>query len=266
MKTYTIVSVCDAPENYVPWYKDYPEMAVRLARSIRKNGGSLKDSDLVFWYGEDRKPRQYVIDNLLDLGARLVSGKCPYPPDRVSNQFSASQVKCNTDYILWLDADMYVNRPLDGLLDIDTDVAMAPDVFSHHTWSASEWDPYWDNFYKYFGVSRPDKIISHVDKKPINFYYNNAVTLFKNGIGFPELWQDTALKLINSGLPNCKHIWYMVATSLAVLRGNYTITPLPETLHYIYCIRKYELNGDPSIIHYQNSDSITQVSPEDWKI
>ena len=208
---------------------------------------------------------QETIDKLVGFGCHLVSGKCEVPEDPVSNQFTASNLKVNTDYVMWIDADMYINGPLDGILDFDTDIAMAPDTMSVHTWSSSSWDSNWDIFYKYFNVIRPPKIISHVDKKPINFYFNNAVTVFKNGIGYPEMWRDTALKLISSGLPNCNNQWYMPASSLAVLRGKYSITHLPEHFHYIYGLHDHKVIGSPAIIHCQDA-RITEISDEDWKI
>ena len=184
MKTVTIVSVCEGNRTAYQFPKDYQSMAIRLAKSIRKNGGALKDSPIVFWYGEDSKPSQVTIDKLTALGCRLVSGKCEVPEDPCSNQFTASAMKFDTDYVLWMDTDMYVNGDLCGIMDSEADVSMAPDTFSIHTWSAPSWDSNWDIFYKHFGVERPNKITSQVDHGQINFYFNNAITLFKNNIVF----------------------------------------------------------------------------------
>lgn len=263
MKTCTIVSVCEAMRYAQPNPKDYETMSVRLARSIRNNGGRLKDCDIVMWYGEDVPPKKEIADKLRGYGCRLVSGTCAIPTDPTSNQFTASNVKCNTDYVMWVDCDSYVNGDLGGLMEIGSDVSMIPDHRAGHTWASSEWDDNWDLFYKYFNVEKPPKILSLEGRNPMNFYYNNAITLFKNGIGFAEMWEDTALKLLDSGIKNSTFMWWMVATTLAVLRGKYSLIELSEDFNYAYAIHGAKLIGSPSIIHYQGQ-RIGQISDEEW--
>ena len=69
----TVISAFNA-KKYVK--KDYESCALRLAYSIRKNGGKYKDIPIIFWVEKEASAHVTVLNKLSDLGCKVFFGDC----------------------------------------------------------------------------------------------------------------------------------------------------------------------------------------------
>ena len=66
----TIITSCEDKRNVYQNSKEYGNPAIRLAKSIRQNGGSFKDCPIIMWFGEDRPPLKHIEKTLRELQLR----------------------------------------------------------------------------------------------------------------------------------------------------------------------------------------------------
>ena len=248
-----------------PHPKNYEPYAIRLAKSIRKNGGKYKDVPIKMWFGEDAIPSFESSNTLRNLGCELVPGVCVHPNHPVYNKITASAMHFDTDYAVWMDSDMYVMGDLTELLNCDKEVLVSPDQKSTHRWSSSEQDPLWEKIYEVLNVERPlKKIPCHIDSSVGNFYFCSGLFQFDTGIGFPEMYEQCASKIMSLGGPFLEN-FTQTGLGMAVHKGGYTYDLIPEKYHYFYALHDRKLAEDTQIVHYQDN-RVTEIPDKEWNV
>jgi len=264
MSSHTIFSICESERDVYPYPKNYEPYAIRLAKSIRNNGGK-DDLKIKMWYGEDAPPSADSIARLKDLDCEVVAGKCVYHDYPVYNKIEASKMEFDTDYAMWMDSDLYVMGELTELLNCDKDVLVSPDQRSTHRWSSSEQNPLWDLIYKELNVERPlKKIPCHIDSSVGNFYFCSGLFQFKIGVGFPEMYEQCACKIIGLGGPFIEN-FTQTGLGMAVHKGGYSYDLIPEKYHYFYTLHDKKLAEDTQIVHYQDN-RVTEIPDKEWNV
>jgi hypothetical protein len=265
MSSHTIFSICESKRDVYPNAKNYESHAIRLARSIRKNGGKHKSINIKMWYGEDAPPTPETTRILMDMGCDVVPGKCMYKKYPLYNKIEACNMRFDTDYAMWMDSDLYVLGDLEGLLNSDKEVLVSPDQNSFHRWSSSDQDPLWEKIYKELNVERPlKKIPCHIDSSVGNFYFCSGVFQFKIGVGFPEMYQECAATILGMGGPFTEN-FTQTGLGMAVHKGGYDYGLIPEKYHYFYALHDKKLAADTQIVHYQDN-RVTEIKDEDWNV
>lgn len=256
----TIISCCEFTDKST---EGYDRISVRMVYSLRKNGGSLKDSPVVMWYAEDRPPRPEYAAMLKALGCTLVQGACVMPEHRVYNKITAMGVKTDTEYNMWLDSDIFITKDLGPILDGDPDISTSPTTYCFHKWANLEDKPYWDVFYLSTGIINPDlRIDTDIDGKPGLFYLCSGVVLFKNGINFPHIYSYCVDNILNSSVKDRYLNFSQTGLSIAVVEGGYKFKKLDERFQLVYSLRK-TLFEDTAIVHYQDS-RVIEISDFEW--
>ena len=267
MKTLTIISGCEGSRNAYG-QKDYESLAIRLVKSLRKNGGLYRDCSVVFCYDLDYSPsditRKFLEDNYKCIF-------CPVPPAVLgvnpSIKASACAMDFNTDYVLWLDTDIYINSSFEELLDIDVDVVVSPPSNSFNKWARKEEEAKWSLFYKSLGVSFPtENVITLVDKKPCTLYFSSGIILFKNYLGFGQKYLEVIRKLSEvTEVEDRLEGLSQTALTATIVKYSFSYKTLSKKFHYCYVANGFKLDAGekPSIIHYQ--DCIVKEIPE-WDI
>jgi len=265
MSSYTIFSICESERNVYPHPKNYESYAIRLARSIRKNGGKYSDIKIKMWYGYDAPPSAESIATLMELGCEIFGGECPYPNYPVYNKIEACQMRFDTDYAMWMDSDMYVMGDLAPLLECDKDILVSPDQKSTHRWSSSEQDLLWEKIYSVLNVERPPKNIPcHLDGLVGNFYFCSGLFQFRTGVEFPEIYKQCASRILSLGGPFIEN-FTQTGLGMAVHKGGYSYSLIPEKYHYFYALHDRKLAEDTQIVHYQDN-RVTEIKDGDWNV
>lgn len=266
MKSVTVASCCEAKRG-LKHQKDYEAMAVRLAKSIRNNGGIYKDCDIVFWSDKDYKPSEETIKKLKDYGCELVYGKTPIEGHPISNKIAACSLPFDTDYVIWMDTDLYVLRDFSELLKEETDIVVSPDTRVGHPWTREEDTPLWDRYYEYFDLKNPNiKILTHQDKKLGNFYFCSGLIVFRNAIDFGKKYLEIAKSILSTDVENRVYAFSQTSLPVVIVKYGLTYSLIPERLHYFYSIHGHKLDySDIAIVHYQDR-RIDEVLDEDWVV
>ena len=263
MKTVTVVSCCGASRG-AKHQKDYETLAIRLARSIRRNGGIYKDCDIAFWLDEDYKPSVETIARLESYNCTLTWGRLAIDNVPMSSKIAACCLEFDTDYVIWMDTDIYVLGDFSDLI-ADVDVMVSPDTRNHHPWTREEDSGKWDEYYAYFGLKNPNiKIITHVDKQPGNFYFCAGLFVFRNGIDFGNKYLEVAKAILSSEMED--YAFDQMALPITIVKYGLSWGIIPEYLHYIYAIHGHKLDYDGvQIVHYQDG-RISEVPEEEWVV
>lgn len=255
MDRITIVSSCEAVRGTAVYNKDYEKKAIRLVHSIRENGGKYKDANIVMWYAGEVAPSHNTFVRLKDMGCVLVEGETYIPEDPVANKMTACCVPNDSKYTMWMDSDMYVlgTTEFESLIELNTDFAAVSTEYSFHRWASSEEDASWAELYKLAGVDKPtEKFITGLDGGEGTFYFNSALVLFRNGMGFPEEWRRLGKLVRFSGIDKSEHNFTQTSLTLAVLRVGCTYKQLPQTYNAYYALQK-EDSLNCAILHYQDN-------------
>ena len=263
MSRYTIISVCEAKRDVYRYAKAYEDKAIRLARSIRANGGA--NIPIVMWYGSDRPPAAETKTALERLDCRLVEGVCQYPEHPVFNKTEAlATTVVDTEAKLWIDTDVYVRGGLDWFEQVECDVAASPDTHDHHVLARLEDEPVWRDYCRLMGFEWEDgaRMQTTIDGGVGNFYIMNGVIYMKNDRSLTDTYRANAVRALESDLPY-RELWHdQVGLTTVVLQQKRKYIPLPEALNYVYALRR-DINGQ--FIHYQ--DNILDNYPEiDWPV
>lgn len=265
MNKYTILSICESKRKDQPHAKNYEEHSIRLVQSVRKNGGRCKDIPFVMWYADDAVPSRETIVRLQDLGCDFRVGKCNYTKHPVYNKITACQSRIYSEYVIWMDSDLFVLGDFMDILDTDKDVVVSPDQKSTHRWSNSSEDALWEEIYRVLGVDKPkDKIACHMDNKLGNFYFCSGLFMFKNGIGFSDMYRSCSADIMGLGGPFTQN-FTQTGLGMAVHKGNYSYSLIPEKYHYFYALHDRKLQDDTVIVHYQDN-RVTEVTDEEWNV
>ncbi len=265
MKSYTIFSTCEAERTAYAHPKSYEHSAVRLARSIRTNGGKYNNVKIKMWYGEDVPPSNNTIVKLKDLGCDLHQGRCLFSRYPLYNKVEACGMEFDTDYAVWMDSDIYVLDDLSDLLETDKDVLVSPDQKSIHRWSRTTENAKWQQIYKKLDVPEPKvKIECHIDGKPGNFYFCSGIFMFKTATSFSEVYQRCALNILSMSGPFTEN-FTQTGLGMAVHKGKYNYGLIPEKYHYFYALHDKKLAGDTRIVHYQDN-RVTEIPDEEWNV
>lgn len=265
MKTVTIVSCCDGRREGGD--KDYEAAAIRLARSIRCNGGYYKDSDIAFWMDIDNQPAEETKRQLVGYGCELHYGKVPIEWQPMSSKIAACCLNFNTDYTIWMDTDIYVLDDFSALLDLDTDVAVSPTTRSHHRWAREEDIPLLDVLYKHFGLDRPEiKVMTHEDKELGNFYFCSGLIVFRSDIHFGKKYLEVAKGILGTNVESKDYAFTQTALPIIITKYELSYTIIPEWLHYVYGVHNHKLEYDNvAIVHYQDR-RVTEVLDDMWEV
>ena len=265
MSSHTIFSICESERYVYPHPKNYEAYAIRLARSIRKNGGKYKDVKIKMWFGEDAPPSKESILKLSDFGCDLQAGQCIYKNHPVYNKIEACGMDFDTDYAMWMDSDMYVMGDMSEILETTKDVVVSPDQNAMHRWSRTDEDDKWEQIFKTLGTTKPEtKIRCHIDGRDGNFYFCSGIFMFKTGIGFPQLYKGCATGIINLGGPFTEN-FTQTGLGMAVHIGGYTYDLIPERYHYFYTLHDKKLASDTVVVHYQDN-KVTEIPNEEWNV
>jgi hypothetical protein len=256
----TIISCCESTEKHEA---GYDKLAVRLAYSIRKNAGALRDCPILMWYAEDRPPSEEYAKILRDFGCTLVSGPCIMPEYRLYNKITAMSSAVETEYALWLDSDVFVLRGLEGILEGAPDISTSPTTYSFHKWANKEDKPVWDLYYKAVGMENPGlEIKADIDDKTGLFYLCSGVVLFKDEIQFPKAYKECVDAILGTEVEERQLNVSQTALSLAVAKEGYSFKKLDERFQLVYSLRK-TIFEDTALVHYQD-DRVLEIPDFEW--
>lgn len=265
----TIISTCEfrSPERD-PNSKNYEPMSKRLVYSVRKNGGRYSNSPILMYHARGTAPSRDTRSWLKDNGCTVIEG----PEDLISgepvgNKIQACCMPFSTEFGLFMDSDMYVldTRLFEILMEKDVDVAATGSEYSHHRWGRLEDAHLWSKLYEIAEVEPPNTgFVSGLDSKPVHFYFNSAIVLFRNGRNFPDIWKEMALKVRFSGVPNADQNYTQTSLTLAALKTKSTFEQLPQTYNAYYALEK-EKALEKAILHYQ--DNVVDFDPRiKWNV
>lgn len=276
-KTCTIVANVDGQRDFHAG-KDYGVCAIRLARSLRKNGGTCKDMDLVFWYPNNNPPPQRVLEELLNLKCKLISGEVSVSTRELSSKLnlgniardhksytdalfctlSACQLEFETDYTLYLNVDSYITGDFSDIFkNSNSDLSVVPAQWSYEAWARDEEMSIVDEFYKEFGYNRDRslKLTSQVDKKECNFYFYSIAILYKNGIGFGLKYEEAARAVLKRiDLVKRDHLAIViiqVALGMVIQKYGLSYKEIPLNMVWNFGAHNHSIDGNPAIVHYQ---------------
>ena len=251
----TIVSSCESKRGGFVHNKEYGDKAVRLAYSIRTNGGKYKDSDIIMWYADDAAPGSHIIHKLQRLGCKVVCGTTYLEDEPIANKIEASCIDVDSEYVLWMDSDMYVldAAGFEQLFSCGTDFAAVTSAFGHHKWATFDDMGTWRSFYELLGIAPPQEtFITGLDRKECVFYFNSALVLFKTGFSFAQIWKDIARKVRYSGIKDAEKNFTQTSLTLTVLKTGCSYTVLPASYNAYYALQK-EKSFEGIILHYQDN-------------
>lgn len=270
-------------------HKSYEECAIRLLRSLRKNGGLLKDAHFHFFIDSEHKPDEAVISELKKLrcfiwyyGDRdmvMQSDAGSWSPKIYAVKHSAGVTHGDTTHCVWIDCDYYVNGDLRELKQIaeSAQVTAPPMNLVTNFGAHPERDFFmWQSYYQYFNILYkdqdnnviPPRVKTHVDKKDGWFYFTSSIMTWEPGLGFEREYFNTSKYLFNSGLQDCQKRYTQTSVPLTILKNGYTWDVIPRHLAYMYHLNGYKLENDeqyPVLIHY-GDNVVTEISPKRWEV
>jgi len=249
-------------------FKRYSELAVRLVRSIRMNGGEHADLPILTFFRSDFPPYPEHEKQLKDLGCqrRPIYPEKSHPPLFQKILSCALTKSVSTPYAMWMDTDMYMYKgALEQLIEgvEGAEVGASPSTWSTHKWARPEDNHLWQKMYEVAGIDPPkERVLSHIDKKLANFYFCSGLVIYKTGLGFPEKWYEMAEKVLSLGED---FVQSFTQTSLSLAMSQYKHWAVPEDLQYFYTLHKKKLSPSVKIVHYQD-ERVTEVPDEYWNI
>jgi hypothetical protein len=253
-------------EVFTPHAKSYEDKSVRLVHSLRKYGGLCSNLPVSVWYGEDAAPSQETIDKLTALGCDVLPGVCEFPDNPLFNKITALGSPFEEPYGMWMDSDIFVRGDITPIISTGSDVAAPDNYNSFHKWAALADEPRWRAYYDLFGVPGTVVKMSYgLDGGLGNLYLNSGIVFFRNSIEFPQKYRAAALKILASGLPDCRMNFTQTALTMAVISEGLSYSIIPECFHSCYALRGHQLMPDTVISHYQDS-RVSEISDEDWNV
>lgn len=266
-------------------HKSYEECAIRFARSLRKNGGALRDAPVIFYVDTVYIPDDKVLDVLEreygimfyhynDRDMVIQSGAGSWSPKIYAVKHLQSTFPPACTHGIWIDIDYYVNGDLHELEELCdyADVCAPPMNLITNFGAHPERDrEMWESYYDYFELPASLEIPSvqtHVDKKMGWFYFTSSIMTWKIGIGFEQSYFDISKALFNSGLQDCQKRYTQTSVPLTILKNGYTWDTIPRHLAYLYHLNGYKLENDekyPALIHYC-CNRVTEISDKNWNV
>ncbi len=270
----SIVSTCEQKKHDVPHAKDYSVGALRLANSIRINGGLFNECSIYLWYDSRYAPDEDIQGKLTELGCILVPGE----QSVVDPLFSKVQAmttcseKMATDYLLWLDSDMLVVNGLDVLVDfMGVDVAATATEKVHHRLARKEdllvWKDLCDSNDVSFERYSELNLLTMMDNEVGLFNFNSGVVLARRASAFLDSYSAIAQNILiqaKGKLPGTDYCFDATAVALAVLRENLSWGKLPMILNHYFALHQ-EVLPDTAIVHYQDND-LGDLFPSLWNL
>ena len=265
-KSCTIISSCESKRGTYKFSKSFENKSVRLAKSIRKNGGRLSDVPILMWYGEDAPPSKETQKKLIDFGCKLVQEKCEYTKDPLFAKVSACKIPIDTDFGVWMDSDIFVLDDLYPLLDGDFDVSASPTDFVHHKWANTDDEDRWRQLYRINNVEMPNrKLKTYIDGLEGLFYLCSGLFIFKNGIGFPDLYYSTCKMILDNKNKVDSLNFTQTGLSIAVVKGDFKYKYIPEHMHYVYATHGHKLGDNVAAVHYQDA-KVQEITDSEWDV
>lgn len=279
----TLVSAFNATPDWIT-QKSYEACALRLAYSLRKNGGSLSDIPLIFFVQPDYYPQDDTVDRLLNEFNCQVYDTMKYrrlPMQSSSGSWSpkiyaveAAQHYIKTPMACWIDCDYYVMDDFSELVDIGRRVGVAapPMNLISNFGAGPDYLDMWEKYYDHFDIPLDLLYLSKYKVETYDggvgfFYFTSSVMTWKTGIGFEKTYFDISYKLINSGLPYCDKRYTQTSVPLTILKNGYSWDVIPKHLAYMYHLQGYDLNNDPEpvLVHY-GDNLVTEIPDKDWNV
>ena len=264
MHKVAIVSSCESKRKDNS--QDYQTLSVRLAKSLRANGGSIKDIPLYMWYGVDREPSAETKTKLLSYGCILISSESLYNKGWQFGKINAmTHPDIDAEHIIWMDTDIYINGDFSEILDYSKDLMISQVSRGNVQWARLDENDLWDKTYAHFNLERPKELYPmRIKGHTGNLYCGGGMFMFRKDSKFGELFYDTTLQVIE----HCP--WAMwdhdqIACTVTVVRGGFTFGLIPDHCHYQFADHGHILEYNPLVIHYQ-SDRLPGISDEDWAI
>ncbi len=272
----SIVTTCEGKREGVANAKDYSVMALRLAKSIRLNGGLFKDAPIYMWYAEDKAPSLEVQETLKGLGCILVAGKNVSDPLMSKVQAIADCSKfVPSTHILWMDSDMLVLKPMDQLVDfMGVDVAATSTEKIHHRYACPEDVPVLRALCRAHSISFEAydkfKIMTMMDEQVGNFNFNSGIMLMRNQCSFAKLtFIEEYERISKSTYTKAKsdpdvtdYCFDATSIALAIVNSRLSWGKLPMTFNHYYALHQC-VNPDTVIVHYQDND-LSALFPSLW--
>jgi hypothetical protein len=270
MKTCTVISNVDGLRADRPG-TDYGIWAIRLARSIRANGGRSKDIGILFWYSRNNPPSQSIQKALLDLDCTLAGGQLDLVDKGIFSKLSACQLQFQTDYTMYIDTDSYVMGDFTDVFQIDTDLAFVPPQWSEERWARDSDMTRLDHFYQSYGCQRKNwRITSQIDNKECNFYAYTTVLIYKNWIDFGVKWKEAASAILRvsdqSDEQQMPVLSDPVPMCMAVQKYNFSYSLIPLSQAWNWGAHEDRIvRGNPAIVHCQGN-RFEGVKDEIWNV
>ncbi len=264
----TIITTCDGPRGN-PHEKDYQRCALRLVKSVRARGGSCASLPVVCVHGEEVPPTPETIQQLVSLGCRVVGRPTPYPWSPNAIKLAAIQVPVDTDYLLWMDSDIFVMTDFAELLQ-PVELSAAPTSFAYHRWARPEDAEDWAALYRALGKPVPaevPRLVTHIDGVEGRFYLASGVALFRRSSGLHVRWAEVGFEILRAVEEGrlAKHLSVncnQTSLSIVALESKCDFLAAPERLHFVYALRR-QCSSDSVLVHYQDS-RVTEVPDEEW--
>lgn len=251
----TIISSCESLRDGPDYLKSYEKKSVRLAYSIRNNGGKYKNLPIVMWHAADAPPSEEVKSKLEGMGCIVVEGETLLEEEPIANKIVASSTKVGTEFSLWLDSDIYLldSEGFESLVELDVDFAAVGSARAQHRWASFDYLDRWEEMYGLVGVNKPEStLLSGLESEPCIFYFNSAVVFFRGGRGFSETWVDLAPKIRYSGIKDIKHNFTQTSLTLTALKTKSTWKQL-DVRYNAYIALMGEKAFDGVFLHYQDN-------------
>lgn len=253
------------------------EGLIRLAESLRRNGGEFASSSIVAV--TPRRGASLKSSTLRRFDELSVDYVKVTPPNRhawmpYTNKIFAlreGEDRANGDLVAWLDSDMLILGDLEGLrLRDGEDLAACPrDKNIGSTGSGDEFEPYWKTVCAAAGLHVEDLpwVETTADAERIRLYWNSGVFVYRPETGFLDSWHEMISHLIDTTDASTldKLFWIdQVALSLTAVAAGLTMKQLPGSLNYGIASHFKDHLTDAGlaaarVLHYHDS-----MAPAQW--
>jgi hypothetical protein len=258
-------------------YGPLEDGVIRLAESLRRNGGELAESRLVAVTPRRGAPLRASTLKAFDrFGVEYLR---VFPGNRYawigylnkSYALSAAADLTGDDVVAWLDSDILVLAPPTELaLRPEQGFAACPrDKNIGTSGPDDEFEPYWRAMCGYLGIDLESLpwVRTTADGADIRLYWNAGVFAYHPASGFAEAWRSTIERLLDrtDATTIDKIFWVdQVALGLTALQQGLAPTHLPGALNYgIASHFRDHLSVDglagAKLLHYHDS-----MSPQNW--
>lgn len=253
------------------------EGVIRLVESLRAFGGELADAQVVA-VTPRRGPalRAETLRRFGQLGIEYarISPRNRYawmPYLNKAYTLQEAEKRARGDVVAWLDSDILVLAPPDGLLLADDeDLAVCPrDKNVGTAGPADGFEPYWRKLCADVGLDVDDLpwVDTTADAQRVRLYWNAGIFSYRPATGFLDAWRRTIERELDSTDASTldKMYWVdQVSLGLAAVSHGMRYRNLPGELNYGIASHFSDHLSDEGLagavlLHYHDS-----MAPENW--